>query len=142
MHELTKADQVSITEIFKANQNLPGTPSWTELQLAEESYQSCSIVTRNAQGKVQALVLYRKTPDAYEISYLATNPKEKRKGLMVELLKRLIEDAARNQVMIWLEVHELNAPARLLYEKLGFKVTGTRSKYYSDGGAAILYSHG
>jgi [ribosomal protein S18]-alanine N-acetyltransferase len=141
MHELSPDDQQQIREIFKANQKLPGAPSWNDQQLIDEALQSRSVVTRNPSGEVLAFILYRKTPDAYEISYLATNMKEKRKGLMGDLLRRLIEDATRNMVMVWLEVHEHNAPARSLYEKLGFKVTGTRPKYYSDGGAAVLYNY-
>lgn len=42
---------------------------------------------------------------------------------------------------IWIEVHENNHPARSLYEKLGFLQVGKRPRYYSDGGAGILYSY-
>ena len=40
-------------------------------------------------------------------------------------------------VNVFLEVSEVNYPARKLYEKHGFKPTGKRPKYY-DGVDAII----
>ncbi|QDK45140.1 peptide N-acetyltransferase [Bdellovibrio sp. ZAP7] len=84
-------------------------------------------------------VLYREVPDAWEISLVATHPRFQRRGLMEILIRHLI--AAKGQGReLWLEVHESNESAQKLYEKLGFKLTGRRPRYYKDGATALLYS--
>lgn len=85
-------------------------------------------------------VLYRDLPQAWEISLVASHPEHRRKGAMVQLFQHLI--AAKGQDKeLWLEVHEENVAAQKLYEKLGFKETRRRPRYYKDGATAVLYSH-
>lgn len=134
MHELL--------EIFKANQNLPGAPSWTDQQFLNECAEQQSIVSLNSTGKAEAFILFRKTSESLEISYLATLPEAKREGRMMDLLKRLAQDSTTLGLPIWLEVHESNSSAISLYEKFGFKLSGKRPNYYRDGGAALLYNYG
>ncbi len=91
-------------------------------------------------GSLAAFVLYRESVDIWEITVLATAPRERRQRLMAKLLSKIIN--AKNQHgEIWLEVHENNLPAQKLYEKLGFSRVGERPKYYRDGARALLYSH-
>ena len=56
--------------------------------------------------------------------------------LLVE--KVLAECRNRNASYVGLEVRVSNLPARALYERLGFKETGRRPKYYENGEDAIL----
>lgn len=128
--------------IFKSNQNLPGAPSWTDQQFLDECAEQRILVSRGDVDKAEAFILYRTTPEAFEISYLATLPKAKRKGLMVGLLEQLARESRAHGLPIWLEVHEKNVGAVSLYEKFGFKCTGKRPNYYADGGAALLYNYG
>ncbi len=128
--------------IFKANQNLPGAPNWTDQQFNAELKEQESLIASDENGDPQAFILYRKTPLAFEISYLATRPEKKRSGYMQRLLELLAIDARDLGLQIWLEVHEANTPAIRLYETFGFKAKGKRSKYYADGGSAILYNYG
>lgn len=132
----------SLLAIFKANQNLPGAPNWTDQQFAAELKDQESLVSNDEAGNPQAFILYRKTPLAFEISYLATHPDLKRAGQMRGLLEQLATNARALGLQIWLEVHESNTPAIRLYETFGFKATAKRPKYYSDGGSAILYNYG
>lgn len=84
-------------------------------------------------------VLYRETPDVWEISLVVTHPQYRRRGCMESLLGHLV--AAKGQERaIWLEVHEENISAQKLYEKLGFREVRRRPRYYKDGATAILYS--
>ncbi|WP_413578315.1 GNAT family N-acetyltransferase [Bdellovibrio sp. HCB290] len=89
--------------------------------------------------ELAGFVLYREVPGAWEISLVATHPLFQRRGLMETLIKHMI--AAKGQSReLWLEVHESNESAQNLYEKLGFKLTGRRPRYYKDGATALLYS--
>lgn len=106
---------------------------------------NAEILSCEALGLLQnqilaALILYRKLPHAWEISLVASHPQFRRKGHLQTLLGHLI--AAKGQgIELWLEVHEENLAAQKLYEKLGFRETGRRPKYYKDLGTAILYTY-
>ena len=74
------------------------------------------------------------------ITVLVVNPLHIRKGLGTLILSSII-DRGKNQGIkkIILEVKETNEPAKALYRKLGFKVTGYRSQLYSDGSNAFIF---
>ena len=60
-------------------------------------------------------------------------PEYRRLGVASALLSRVLNEAARFGIRrTMLEVRQSNAPARQLYEKFGFVVGGTRSKYYTN----------
>lgn len=91
------------------------------------------------QEDLAGFVLYREVPGAWEISLVATHPRFRRQGCMETLLRHLI--AAKGQGReLWLEVHQDNHSAQKLYEKLGFRLSGRRPRYYKDGATALLYS--
>ncbi|MNJ98520.1 ribosomal-protein-alanine N-acetyltransferase [compost metagenome] len=111
---------------------------WPEDMLGEELEQTEALGIFKG-GELAGFVLYRLLPMAWEISLVATSPRFRRQGLMETLLAQLIN--AKGQGMeLWLEVHENNVSAQNLYEKLGFRRTGVRTKYYKDGASAFLYS--
>ncbi|WP_413587261.1 GNAT family N-acetyltransferase [Bdellovibrio sp. HCB274] len=89
--------------------------------------------------ELAGFVLYREVPGAWEISLVATHPSFQRRGLMESLIKHMIAAKGHDREL-WLEVHESNESAQKLYEKLGFKLTGRRPRYYKDGATALLYS--
>ena len=90
--------------------------------------------------EIAGVVMYRELPEAWEISLVATHPKFRKLGYMNFLFKHLINAKGQGREL-WLEVHEENVAAQKLYEKLGFKETRRRPRYYKDGATAILYSH-
>jgi [ribosomal protein S18]-alanine N-acetyltransferase len=140
---LTMSDAtIALFQIFKANQNLPGAPNWTDQQFEAELKEQESLIATDDAGSPKAFILYRKTPIAFEISYLATHPEAKRSGYMQGLLELLAIETRDLGLQIWLEVHEGNAAAIELYETFGFKLKGKRPKYYADGSSAILYNYG
>jgi len=75
-----------------------------------------------------------------ELLRLAVLPEARGRGLGRELLqgcqRRLQADGITT---LHLEVRVGNAPARRLYEGLGWRETGRRPKYYRDGEDAALY---
>jgi ribosomal-protein-alanine N-acetyltransferase len=68
-----------------------------------------------------------------ELENIVVAPAERRRGIGSQLLNGLIA-AAREQYLehIHLEVRESNRAAQLLYQKLGFQVSGKRTVYYSN----------
>jgi ribosomal-protein-alanine N-acetyltransferase len=67
------------------------------------------------------------------INNLAVVPECRRRGVATAQLGRVMDEAARFGIRrTMLEVRQSNAPARQLYEKFGFVVAGTRSKYYTN----------
>ena len=74
------------------------------------------------------------------ITVLVVNPLHRRKGLGTLILTSIINRAKSKGInKIILEVKETNEPAKALYRKLGFKVTGYRSQLYSDGSNAFIF---
>jgi ribosomal-protein-alanine N-acetyltransferase len=111
---------------------------WTEVSLREE-LQIAKSLGLWRDGSLKAFVFFRELPDQIEISWLATRRSDWGRGLMRELLSATF-DAHRHKSEVWLEVHENNLSAQKLYEKLGFKLTGKRPRYYHDGASALLYT--
>ena len=67
------------------------------------------------------------------ISKVAVSPDHRRKGIADTLLTFLENEArSRNMFELTLEVRASNTPAIKLYEKHGYKILGTRRKFYHD----------
>ncbi|MBU6162749.1 MAG: GNAT family N-acetyltransferase, partial [Myxococcales bacterium] len=59
----------------------------------------------------------------------------RRSGVGCSLMKQACQTArARGCGALFLEVRPSNAPARALYQRLGFQATGLRKRYYRDNG--------
>lgn len=112
--------------------------NWTAQSLCAE-FLSGPVYGFFQNEKVVAFVCVREAVDHDEFTVLATSLEAQGQGLMWELLVNTLGQIPSGK-QVWLEVHESNQSARYLYEKLGFRETGKRPKYYSDGGAAILYT--
>jgi ribosomal-protein-alanine N-acetyltransferase len=83
--------------------------------------------------------------DELHINTVAVAPAERRRGRATALLKYVMAEAAGRQVArATLEVRASNTAALKLYESLGFRVTATRSRYYSqpEEDALILWRDG
>ena len=111
---------------------------WTELGLSDEIRDAKSLAFME-ENQILAFVFFRELVEEIEISWLATDSAGWGRGHMGALL-RVLFDAYRHKREIWLEVHESNLAAQKLYEKLGFKLTGKRPRYYHDGASALLYT--
>lgn len=108
-----------------------------ELLIAEfQTQRSFGILT---EGQVAALLIFKEQVAAIEILALVTHPDFRGRGYMKRILEKLQSLVVYPQE-IWLEVHCENLSARNLYEKMGFKVTGERPRYYRDGNAAYVLS--
>lgn len=85
------------------------------------------------------MLLARVTADEAEVLTLAVAPAVRRQGIAGALLTGAMaaarEQAAQTMV---LEVAIGNTAARALYERAGFVEAGRRSRYYADGGDALI----
>ncbi len=131
---LNPNDSAAILSVFRSikslNSQLTGFASWSESKFLDELKMAHVMVCDD--DRVKGFVLYRTIPDGYEITLLGTDPRFQKQGVMVKILTG-IQNLLNKDHVIWLEVHEKNHAARCLYEKLGFKTTGRRPRYYSDG---------
>jgi ribosomal-protein-alanine N-acetyltransferase len=76
---------------------------------------------------------------AVEIQNVAVHPDWRRRSIGRQLVETLLSEARQAGVRrALLEVRSTNRPALTLYRKLGFRETGTRPGYYSDGEDAVL----
>lgn len=80
-------------------------------------------------------------PDDIEITNIVVKKVERKKGIGILLLDKLIEISKNTgKEIISLEVNEKNKIAIKLYEKFGFKKVGLRKKYYNGIDNAIIMS--
>jgi ribosomal-protein-alanine N-acetyltransferase len=89
----------------------------------------------SASSPPVAFLLARSAGGEAEIVTVGTAPAARRLGLaqrLIEHLMALLEGRGADAVFI--EVAEGNAPARALYERLGFAPAGRRPRYYDRGG--------
>ena len=71
--------------------------------------------------------------DELHINTIAVEPGLRRQGLASRLMRHVLAETAREGVArAFLEVRASNAPARALYERLGFVTAGVRRRYYSQ----------
>ena len=88
-------------------------------------------------GSKNAGLLARVVADEAEILTLVTAREERRRGHGLKLLIGFEAQAqARGARNAFLEVGSLNAPARALYEKAGYREVGRRMGYYRTSGGA------
>ena len=89
--------------------------------------------------RVVAYVCFRCVTDKIHIVNIAVLPEYRRRGIGTGLLQAVIAEA-RQQLCaeIVLEVRLTNQSAVLFYKKLGFKVVGKLSEYYSESGEDSL----
>lgn len=121
---------------------------WNEKQFASEiraNYASCLVYESDNEPQPAILgyaIFHILGPDS-ELLSIATQGHQQQKGIGQQLL-----DAGFSQLNFaegdccFLEVRVGNEKARRFYEKDGFKIYGTRKKYYSDGEDAVLYKTG
>ena len=108
---------------------------WSEKMLAEHLANPCSL-TLAAVGDTGRLLGYvglLAVVDEGYITSVAVRPDCRRQGVASSLLQALeARGRARNLTFLTLEVRQSNAPARALYEKLGYIQAGLRRNYYEN----------
>lgn len=84
------------------------------------------------EGAVRAFLAARFSLAECELENLVVGAAHRRRGLATQLLKSLIAIAHQRHVeRILLEVRQSNTAAQILYETIGFQLSGRRKAYYS-----------
>ena len=103
--------------------------------LAEHLANPCSLTLAavDGAGRLLGYVGLLAVVDEGYITNVAVRPDCRRQGVASSLLQALeARGRARNLTFLTLEVRQSNAPARALYEKLGYIQAGLRRNYYEN----------
>lgn len=115
---------------------------WSEKAIASElSKETTEGWLLSDSNRAVGFILFQHILDECELLRVAVSPSFRRRGAAESLIRHgldhLIDAGAET---CFLEVHGDNGSAVGLYKKLGFKVSGERKSYYSDGGDAQIMS--
>ena len=112
---------------------------WGEGEFEQMLAERNTLVHRLRQGrKTIGFAVSRMAADEAEILSIAVDSKHRGRGLSRNLLlTHLGHLAGRGVRAVFLEVEENNQPARRLYDRTGFAVTGRRERYYRQDGEQL-----
>ncbi len=133
---MTDADVPTVVKIERASFNDP----WKEAAFFDELHHrhSYSFVLRDAAGgnssDIDAYICFHIISDEMHLLKIAVAPARRRTGIAYHLLTQCIYFASKLGIKtVFLEVRSSNTQAIDLYRKLGFKIVGIRSNYYTAG---------
>lgn len=107
---------------------------WSEKSVASELTNPLSLWLVALEGELVAGYVGSQTVlDETDMMNIAVHPDFRRRGVGESLVNALVEELKdRGSRCLTLEVRSSNAPARSLYEKMGFVQIGLRKNYYRN----------
>jgi ribosomal-protein-alanine N-acetyltransferase len=84
-------------------------------------------------GHLAGYLICARYADVWHLMNVAIDPPARRQGIATALLEEMLVRAGADESFT-LEVRPANDPAVALYERFGFRSTGTRRRYYRDTG--------
>ena len=133
MIEILPMDQTHVAQIAQLEALCFSDP-WSESSIASELSNplSCWLVAVEGE-KVAGYIGSQTVMGETDMMNVAVHPDYRRQGIANRLILTLV-DALKKRGSHWLmlEVRQSNAPARALYEKLGFAEVGRRKNYYRN----------
>jgi ribosomal-protein-alanine acetyltransferase len=147
MVEIRYATLADLPQIRRLEEQASTAAHWTPAQyeslLAADAPSRVVLVAQNNthEGRILGFLVARRLADEFELENVVVDDHHKKCGMGAALVRRLLSEAqAAGAVSVILEVRESNAPARRLYESIGFKPEGRRKSYYRNPvDDAILY---
>ena len=107
---------------------------WPASEFANLKKSGCEIIASE-----NGFIVWRVVADEAEIITIGVAPEKRRQGIAETMILLMEQELKKLSVVnVFLEVSEVNCPAKNLYEKLGFKPTGKRPKYYNGTDAIIM----
>lgn len=134
----TEADLDAITEIERLSFPTP----WTRQAFAEElsrPWARLHILREAKSGRAVGFCNYWLVADELHVLTIAVHPQARRQGHASHILRHILAEAGQKRVRkISLEVRVSNQAAQALYRKFGFRLVGTRPRYYANNGEDAL----
>ena len=132
-HSVIEAEIRHVPEIAALEKDIFSDP-WSEKSLTDTlSGNNSLFLVCEKNGEVAGYVGCYVVCDEAAITNVAVSSKYRRQGIAEAIISRLQERAREREChVISLEVRVSNTPAISLYEKLGFKIVGTRRGFYSN----------
>ena len=133
MIEIRPMDQTHVAQIAELEKTCFSDP-WSEASIASELSNPLSCWLVAVEGERLAGYIGSQTVmGESDMMNVAVAPDYRRQGVGEKLILALV-DALKERGSHWLmlEVRQSNAPARALYEKLGFVEVGRRKNYYRN----------
>ena len=128
--QMTEEDVAAVAALEAESFSRPWSYDAFYKTLSDDNY--IVLVLKEAETLLGYCVLLCTGGEA-DITNVCTCPAVRGKGVATALLSALFTAGqARGVTDFFLEVREGNAPARRLYEKLGFEIIGLRKNYYED----------
>jgi len=117
----------------------PWSPAMFVLELSKPSTIALGAVLpqRRRGRQLAGYVICSRYADVWHVMNVAVDPPLRRRGIASALLEVMIERAGAEEPFT-LEVRPSNAGAIALYERFGFRASGTRPRYYHDTGEDAL----
>ena len=107
---------------------------WSADDFADLKKSGCEIIASD-----NGFIVWRVVADEAEIISIGVAPNSRRNGIAGALILLMEQELKKSSVVnVFLEVSEVNVPAKNLYKKYGFKPTGKRPKYYNGIDAIIM----
>ena len=134
IRRLTYGDLPAVLALERRSFPAPWSLAMFVLELSKPS--GVCLAAETESGLVGYLVCSRYA-DIWHLMNVAVEADQRRKGLAGTLIRRLLDEAGREE-RYTLEVRISNAGAIRMYEQLGFRAAGRRLRYYHDNNEDAL----
>lgn len=133
MISITKMDESHVSQIA-ALEKICFSEPWSENSIASELSNPLSLwLVAEADGALAGYIGSQSVLGESDVMNVAVSPDYRRQGIGEALVLALVEELKKlGNHCLSLEVRLSNAPARSLYEKLGFAEVGRRPNYYRN----------
>ena len=130
---ITTMGQEHVSQVAELEKQCFSDP-WSEKSVASELENPLSLWLVALEGDtVTGYVGSQTVMGETDMMNVAVSPAYRRRGIARELIQALLRELARQgSHRLTLEVRASNAPARALYESLGFAQVGRRPNYYRN----------
>jgi ribosomal-protein-alanine N-acetyltransferase len=130
---MEEEDIPSILEIENVSFQTPWRFSTFSGEIVNKGISFPYVIVHRIVERVIGYIIYWKIQEEVQISNFALHPDFRGKGIGEAVMRRIIKAIQRDGgVYVFLEVRPSNLSARSLYNKLGFKVLGTKKDYYQS----------
>ena len=131
---ITKMTENHVAQVAELEKICFGSAAWSEKSIASELKNELSYwLVAVDDGRVLGYVGSQTVLGETDMMNVAVHPDCRKQGIGQTLVNALVDGLKEKEsYCLTLEVRASNAPARALYEKLGFVQVGLRKNYYRN----------